>query len=171
MSSPNIDPQRSFEEIRAEFVDATSPHDWLRLEVARFLYPDLGVDDAFLQTLTHLELAQTDLDALAKAQLEPGELLAFEIRLVDGASTRRALFRSLPSPATLLLFCCDVATVDDTVVVRHYFAHREIVEMRTRWPFPFDVAVSLTSPAALDLAEETPPPQRRRPRRRPGGRH
>jgi len=160
------EPHRTAREVRDGFVQADSPHAWLRVEVARFLYPDAAIDDAFTQASAHLEAAADALDVLADAQIEPGSLLAFEVWFQDGEEVRRALFRTLPTPASLLLLCCDLARVDEDVVIRHYFAHRDIVEMRTRWPFAMDVAVSLTSPAALDLAPPSSPTTRRS-RRRP----
>lgn len=160
-------PPKPSREVLREFLDADSPHGWLRLEVARFLYPDLDMDTAFLNAITHVEQASIDLDVLSRNQFEPGELLGFELRFLEAGSVRKALFRTLPSPATLLLLCCDMANVGEEILARHYLAHRDIVEMRAVWPFSMDVAVSIVSPAAHEMAITEHPPQSRPFRRRP----
>lgn len=152
-------PPRSLGATRADFDAAVSPHEWLRAEVARFLYPDLSLADAYSGSLVHIESAVDDVDKLSKEQFEAGSLMGFELRLEAGSDVRRALFPRLPTPAGLLLVCCDLARPGDAVLVRHYIAHRDLVEMRTVWPFPMDVAVALVSPDATSLLP--PEPKRR----------
>lgn len=153
---------RSHGEIRDDYESAVSAHDWLRMEVARFLYPDLSPEDAYSGSLAHLESAIIDVVKLSKEQFDPGALIGFELRLESDGDVRKALFPRLPTPAALLVVCCDLAKPGDSVVVCHYIAHRDLVEMRTVWPFSMDVAVSLVSPDATSLISTT------RPRRRKG---
>ena len=152
---------RSHGDVRADFESAVSAHEWLRAEVARFLYPDLSFADAYAGSLTHLEAAIADVDLLSKEQFEAGTLIGFELRLEDRGDVRKAMFPRLPTPAALLLVCCDLAKPGDSVVVRHYIAHRDLVEMKTQWPFSMDVAVALVSPDATSLLSETRPSRRK----------
>lgn len=152
--------RRSSSALRSEFESAASAHDWLRTEVARFLYPDLPIESAFARALEHLSSATADLDALSRAQFQSGELVGFELRLGTGPDVRRAMFKTLPAPATLLLLCCDLAEPGEEVLVQHYIAHKDVVSMRAVWPFSMDVAVSLVSPSPTELAA-SPPPRRR----------
>ena len=162
---PKTPPRRSASSLRSEFDAAPSPHDWLRTEVARFLYPDLSLDDAFAGALAHLSTATADLDTLSRAQFEPGDLVGFELVLGSGPDLRRAMFKTLPTPAALLLLCCDLAKSGEDVRVRHFIAHKEVVEMRSVWPFSMEVAVSLVSPSPTELAHTQPPKRRWFPRR------
>jgi hypothetical protein len=144
--------------LAAEFASAASTHDWLRTEVARFMFPDRGIDEAFLGALECITAATEDLAALAGAQFAAGDLVGFELRIESTdpqRPSRTALLRSLPSPIAMMLMCCDWALSGDVVRVRHLVAHGDMVEMSVVWPFSMDVAVSLVSPAASDLAAFT----------------
>jgi len=161
---------RAHRDVLADYEAAVSAHEWLRAEVARFLYPDLSFADAYAGSLAHLEAAVADVDLLSKEQFEAGTLIGFELRLEDRGDVRKALFPRLPTPASLLLVCCDLAKPGDSVVVRHYIAHRDLIEMKTQWPFSMDVAVALVSPDATSLLTETRPARRKgRFSRRPRG--
>lgn len=160
MTAPS---DKSYRAVRHEFESAASAHEWVRNEVARFLFPDLPLEEAFAATLEHIEVSHTGLSDLARTQFGDGDLIAFEVYVSAHDGPRRALFSSRPSPTTLLLLCCDTASPGDDIRIRHYLAHRDVVEMKTRWPFPMDVAVSLVSPAPLEIAEDSAarPPRRR----------
>jgi hypothetical protein len=155
-TTPLRDRRRSSAVLRAEFEAATSPHDWLRTEVARFLYPDLSIEEAFTGALDHLTVATDDLDKLSRLQFQPGDLVGFELRLGTSPDVRRAMFKSLPTPAALLLLCCDLAVVGEEVLVQHYIAHKDVVSMRAIWPFSMDIAVALVSPSPTELAPTAP---------------
>lgn len=154
---------KSYRAVLKEFEAAASAHDWVRNEVARFLFPDRPLEEAFAATLEHIEASHAGLSDLAQTQFGEGDLIAFEVYVSAPEGPRRAVFSSRPSPATLLLLCCDTASPGDGIRIRHFLAHRDVVEMKTKWPFPMDVAVSLVSPAPLEIAEDKPP---RPPRRR-----
>jgi hypothetical protein len=66
------------------------------------------------------------------------------------------MFKSLPTPAALLLLCCDLAVVGEEVLVQHYIAHKDVVSMRAIWPFSMDIAVALVSPSPTELAPTAP---------------
>ena len=149
-------PKRS--PLAAEFSAAASTHDWLRTEVARFMFPDRGIDEAFLGALECISTATEDLATLAGTQFAAGDLVGFELRIESSNQSRpvrTALLKSLPSPIAMMLMCCDWAVSGDVVRVRHLIAHSDMVEMAVSWPFSMDVAVSLVSPAAADLAAFT----------------
>jgi hypothetical protein len=152
---------RSYGDVRIDFESAVSAHEWLRAEVARFLYPDLSFADAYAGSLAHLESALADVDKLSKEQFAAGTLIGFELRLETRGEVRKALFPRLPTPAALLLVCCDLAKPGDSVVVRHYIAHRDLVEMKTQWPFSMNAAVALVSPDATSLLPEVRSRRRR----------
>jgi hypothetical protein len=157
--------QPSLAKTRSQFDAALSAHDWLRSEVSRFMFQDLPEHEAFAGTLSHLEQATKDLEILSGSQFESGDLMGFELRLGSSQDLRRAFFDSLPTPAALMLLCCDRAEPGDHVVVVHHLAHQESVEMRSVWPFPMDVAVSMVSPSASMLVARptsSSKPQRRR---------
>jgi len=154
----NRDPR----DVRSEYESAPSPQEWWRVEVARFLYPDVSFADAYAGSLSYMESVLKDVDTLSKEQFEAGTLIGFELRLESGAEVRKAMFPRLPTPGALLWLCCDLAKPGDIIVVRHYIAHKDMVEMRAPWPFSMDVAVSLVSP---DPAALVPPPRRRFGRR------
>lgn len=161
----NTPPPRTASTVRREFEAAASAHEWLRAEVARFMFPDRSMDEAFAGAVEHLATAVVALDELSAGQYKLGELIGFELRIGSPENSRRAFLRDLPTPSALLLLCCERAEPGDPVVVRHIIAHEDIIEMRSFWPFPMDVAVSMVSPSATELLPPTPPKRRQRFRR------
>ncbi len=103
-----------------------------------------------------LRAATVDAHRWLDERRDADELVRVDLHLDGPAGCRHSVFRTVPSPVTLLLICLDQCKVGDEVRLTQELAKRGRVEANATWPFGMDEAETLTRPA-LFPAEVTSP--------------
>jgi hypothetical protein len=147
---------KTHDQVLLEYRTAGAPQEWLLHEVADFFA------DTHDDTQTRLARAQELLsdDALrfeefVESELLPNELVCFSVHVsrIAGADLVAA-FSALPTASSLLLLCCNLCSLGDSVTVRHTLATRADVTITALWPFSMYDATIMTSPNPIGLADE-----------------
>ncbi len=89
--------------------------------------------------------------ALLASQLDPHDVVVYEISIDNGDGPKSVHFAHAPSPIDLLLLVAPNARNGATVQVRQTTAGCGTVTVEERWPFGMDEASEMTIPAIARL--------------------
>lgn len=163
---------KTHDQVLDEYHRAASPTAWLLNEIRDFfnLTQTYSIEEERDPEL--LVRSAQDLLSDDEAQFleftagvcDSHDLLYCEV-LISGEHDKNLVFRSVPTPMSLLWLCCQICRPGDEVTLVHHDATNQATSISSHWPFSMDDAVTMTTTNPADLVADSVETTTRRSRR------
>ena len=147
------DPQRNYDDVLAEYLEAESPEDWLVWEVCNYLFEDVPHEELDDRIERFDAVMEAERNSLLEEIPSRDDVVLYTVAVDHGDEEEYVSFRGCPSAALLLEACVGMAEPGEGIEVVMVFGDGTQARQTLAWPFPMEVAVAVTSPMPSDTDE------------------